>query len=64
MEEYSVSPRHELELKIIKIGSLAKNMQKRIDLHEGKLATLYRRDEQATAKDRITRLTQRILENS
>ncbi len=62
--ELGLSPRHELELKIVKIGSLANNMLKRIEVHEARLAKLYRQEEQSTAKDRITRLTQRILEIS
>jgi hypothetical protein len=62
--ESGLSPRHELELKITKIGSLADNLLKRIEVHEGRLSKLYRQDEQSSAKDRITRLTQRILENS
>ncbi len=62
--ESGISPRHELELKIIKIGSLVNNMRKRIEVHEARLSKLYHQDEQSTAKDRITRLTQRILEST
>jgi hypothetical protein len=62
--ESGLSPRHELDLKIVKIGSLVDNIQKRIAVHEGRLAKLYHQEEQSTTKDRITRLTQRILERS
>lgn len=62
--ESGLSPRHELELKITKIGSLADTLSERIKIHEARLAKLYKTQEQSDASAKIRKLTQRILENS
>mgnify|MGYP001566154920 CR=1 FL=1 len=62
--ESGLSTRQELELKITKIGALAATLSERIRVHEGRLAKLYRTQEQADASYKIRKLTQRILENS